>query len=111
MKNSQPMEDQILKNKNAYISRKHPYIAISFDIEIGNKFKPQTVLPTVSQTLDLYHQYEDAAPVGVFAVLPQTVFGSKSMDQMNKKKYLKLNQEYKEISQKFNFLSSVIYNN
>ncbi|MCE6237779.1 hypothetical protein [Acinetobacter pittii] len=95
----------------ADVSKKYPHIPISFDIEIGNKFKPQTILPIVNQTLDLYHQYEGAAPVGVFAVLPQTVFGSESMDQMTKKKYLKLNQKYEEIAKKVDFLSPVIYNN
>ncbi|EEY75961.1 hypothetical protein [Acinetobacter calcoaceticus] len=95
----------------ADVSKKYPHIPISFDIEIGNKFKPQTVLPIVNQTLDLYHQYEGAAPVGVFAVLPQTVFGSESMDQMTEKKYLKLNQQYEEIAKKVDFLSPVIYNN
>ena len=96
--------------KIADFSKKHPDILISFDIEIGNKFKPQTVLPVVNQTLDLYHFFGGKAPVGVYGILPQNIFGLESIDKNTKEKYMSLNKQYENIAKKIDFLSPVIYN-
>ncbi|MEB6481007.1 hypothetical protein [Acinetobacter vivianii] len=94
----------------AAVSQKYPHIPVSFDIEIGNKFKPQTVLPIVNQTLNLYHQYGGAAPVGVYGILPQSIFGSEYMHKNIEKEYISLNKNYESIAQKVDILSPVIYN-
>lgn len=96
--------------KIVLVSKKFPHIPVSFDIEVGNKFKKETLLPIVNQTLDLYHQYGGAAKVGVFGVLPQSVFGTEKFNHNTQKQYIELNKEYEGIGQKVDFLSPVIYN-
>lgn len=96
--------------KIADLSKRDPLIPISFDIEIGNKFKPQTILPTVNQVLDLYHQYGGAAPVGIYGILPQNVFGLEKMNKNTERQYTQLNQQYESIATKVDFISPVIYN-
>ena len=96
--------------KIADLSKQDPLIPISFDIEIGNKFKPQTILPTVNKVLDLYHQYGGAAPVGVYGILPQDI-ASEKMNKNTEIGYTQLNQQYEGIATKVDFISPVIYNN
>lgn len=85
-------------------------IPISFDIEVGDKFRPETVLPTVQKTLDLYHQFGGKAPVGLYGVLPQNMYGTEALNNKQIEKYKALNQTYETISSQVNFLSPVIYN-
>lgn len=103
-----PDPDKI--KKIAELSKRLPHIPISFDIEIGNKFDPKTVLPTVTQTIDLYHQFGGSAPIGVYGILPQNVFGSEQFNENTKKQYIELNKQYESIANKVDFLSPVIYN-
>ncbi|HAV4219326.1 hypothetical protein KTH87_13610 [Acinetobacter baumannii] len=106
--NNKPDKEKI--KKIVAISKLNPTIPISFDIEVGNKFKPETVLPVVNETLDLYHQYGGAAPVGIFGVLPQNLFGSEDLNPKTKQLYKELNKQYEGVAQKVNFLSPVVYN-
>lgn len=96
--------------KIANFSKKNPNIPISFDIEVGNKFKPQTILPIVNQTLDLYHEFGGIAPVGIYGTLPQHVSNREPFNKTQKKKHSALNTQYESIATKVDFLSPVIYN-
>ena len=50
---TQDKPDPIKIEKVAKLSRENSDALISFDIEIGNKMKPETILPTVEKTLNL----------------------------------------------------------
>lgn len=87
----------------------NPEIPVSFDIEIGNDRKPETILPVVLETLKLYHTLGGAAEVGVYSLLPVSTEG-----ELYKGKrvegYQKLNQKYEPIAELVDFISPVIYN-
>lgn len=90
---------------------KYPNIPISFDIEVGDRFQPQTILPIVQKTLELYHQFGGKAPVGVYAVLPQERFSRTGISNNEyRQKFINLNQSYEAVASQVNFLSPVIYN-
>lgn len=105
--NDQPDPEKI--RKIAEDSKLSPHIPISFDIEIGNRFAPKTVLPIVEETLRLYHHYGGAAPVGVYALLPQNTYGGK-LDNRKTVLYTDLNKKYESIAKQVDFLSPVFYN-
>lgn len=105
--NDQPDPEKI--KKIAEDSKFSPATPISFDIEIGNRFAPKTVLPIVKETLRLYHQYGGAAPVGVYALLPQNTYGGK-LDSGKTVLYTDLNKKYESIAKQVDFLSPVFYN-
>lgn len=106
--NGQPDEAKIKIIANA--TKANPSIPVSFDIEVGDKFKPQTLLPIVNTTLDLYHKHGGAAPVGVYGVLPQIIFADEQFDSSTKKRYVQLNKAAEGIAKKVDFLSPVLYN-
>lgn len=54
MTNQQPDSEKIKLIAQSTVYNKTP---ISFDIEIGNRFKPETNLPVIIKTLQLYKQY------------------------------------------------------
>ena len=89
---------------------KYPNIPISFDIEVGNRFQPQTVLPIVQKTLELYHQFGGKAPVGVYGVLPQGLPRTEIVNNEIRQKFINLNQRYEAVASQVNFLNPVIYN-
>lgn len=95
--------------KIAEASKLAPTVPVSFDIEIGNRFAPKTVLPIAEETLRLYHKYGGAATVGVYALLPQNTHGGK-IDGGKKALYIDLNKKYESIAKQVNFLSPVFYN-
>lgn len=95
--------------KIAEESQNAPNIPISFDIEIGDRYKPETVLPVVQETLRLYREYKGAAPVGVYALLPNDTYNHKLVGK-NYQMYLDLNQKYASIAKQVDFLSPVFYN-
>ncbi len=55
----------------------NPEYLVSFDIEIGDKNQPSTILPTVNKTLDIFHTYNQSSLVGVYGILPQNTSGVK----------------------------------
>lgn len=89
---------------------KYPNIPISFDIEVGDKFRPETVLPTVQKTLELYHQFGGKAPVGVYGILPQSLYSKETFNSDKITKYTNINKYYESIILQVDFLSPVIYN-
>lgn len=103
--------DPVKIKKIADESKFSPEIPISFDIEKGDNFKPNTVLPIAEKTLDLYHKFGGAAPVGVYALLPQNSYGARRLsNEEAKKTYTDLNKKYESIAKKVDFLSPVFYN-
>lgn len=103
-----PDEQKIKIIANA--TKTNTSVPVSFDIEVGDKFKTQTLLPIVNETLDLYHKHGGAAPVGVYGVLPQIIFADEQFNSNTKKRYIQLNKEAEEIANKVDFLSPVLYN-
>lgn len=95
--------------KIAMLSKQNPEFPISFDIEMGDNNKPESVLPRVIEVLDLYHKHGGKAPVGVYALLPQNTHGGKNAAN-NPQKYISLNKKYEIIASKVDFLSPVFYN-
>lgn len=104
----QPDEEKIKIIANA--TKANPSIPVSFDIEVGDKFKPETLLPIVSKTLDLYHKHGGKAPVGVYGIVPQNIFANETFNSATKQKYTALNKQYEEVAKKVDFLSPVLYN-
>lgn len=111
-------ENQFLTNKKPDFekikkivedSKKNPSIPISFDIEIGNDRKPDTILPTVIDTLRLYHSLGGAAEVGVYSLLPVSTEGE-MLSNERIPGYQILNKKYEPIAELVDFLSPVIYN-
>lgn len=95
--------------KIAINSQNHPEIPISFDLEIGNRNKPETVLPTLLKIINLYHTYDGKAPIGVYATLPQNTFGGSKLTTKRKQQLIKLNKQYEIIANKIDFISPVLY--
>ncbi len=83
---------------------------ITFDIEIGNRFRPETNLPVIIKTLQLYRQYGGQAPVSVYAVLPQNVYGGKKLSSYKMQMYRNLNKEYKSVAELVDIISPSLYN-
>ena len=84
-------------------------IPISFDYELGNRFKPETVLPNISKIIDIYYQSEGVAPIGIYAMLPQNTYGGLKLNEETKERYTKLNKQYEVLAPKINFLSPSFY--
>jgi len=111
-------ENQFLTNKQPDVekikkivedTKKNPEIPISFDIEVGNDRKPETVLPIVLKTLKLYHYLGGQAKVGVYSLLPVSTEGEMLSDARIPG-YQLLNKKYEPIAELVDFLSPVIYN-
>ena len=48
-----------------------PNTPVSFDMEFGHRFKPETVIPRVRAILNHYRSYNLKAFVGIYATIPQ----------------------------------------
>ncbi|HCQ9869378.1 TPA: hypothetical protein OMQ57_000074 [Acinetobacter baumannii] len=92
-------------------SQRYPMVPISLDIEIGNKHKPESMLPMVIESLDLYHKFGGKAEIGVYGVLPQNVHPDEKLGKVLKRNYGSLNKQYEELASKVDFISPVLYNN
>lgn len=103
---TQDEPDPIKIKEIAKLSRENLDALISFDIEIGNKMKPETILPTVEKTLNLYHKNNGNKLVGVYGLLPQNTVGS----NFKPSKYSQLNEKYINIASLTTVLSPVLYN-
>ncbi|MDQ8954037.1 hypothetical protein RFH42_13875 [Acinetobacter rudis] len=90
-------------------SNKNPEIPISFDIELGDRFVPSTVIPTINQVIDLYKEYGGKAKIGIYATLPQQTYGGKNLDDETEKKYIQLNKQYESLAEKIDFISPSFY--
>lgn len=83
-----------------------PAVPISFDLEFGNRFKPETVIPKIKAILTAYHDFKPRAPVGIYAVMPQNTYGWKP----NRHVYDQLNAQYKVLINDVDFISPSLYN-
>jgi hypothetical protein len=83
-----------------------PDIPISFDIELGNRFKPETVIPIIQTILVAYHSYKPKALVGIYATVPQNTYGL----NVTNYSYDKLNAKYASLSEHVDFISPSLYN-
>lgn len=95
--------------KIASDSLENPDIPISFDYELGNRFKPETVLPNIIKIIDLYRFYGGKSKIGVYAMLPQNTYGGKNLTSEEMQKYDSLNKKYEELASKLDFLSPSFY--
>ena len=95
-------------------SQKEPDIPISFDIELGHRYKPETKLPLLMESLSLYHKFNGKAAVGVYSVLPQNpVGGQRLLGEKGKAlqhKLIELNKQYQVLATQVDILSPVLYN-
>lgn len=103
--------DPVKIKEIALESKRYPMVPISLDIEIGDRSKPETVLPIINKSLDLYHEYGGAALIGVFGSLPQNIHPDDDFNLEKRNSYAKLNKQYEEIATKVDFISPVLYNN
>ena len=103
---TQDKPDPIKIEKVAKLSRENSDSLISFDIEIGNKMKPETILPTVEKTLTLYQKNNGDDLVGVYGLLPQNTAGG----NFKNRKYVELNSKYANIASLTTVLSPILYN-
>lgn len=95
--------------KIALESQINPKIPISFDLEIGDRNNPETILPRLLAIIDLYHAHGGKAPIGVYATLPQNTFGGSKLTVKRKAELIELNKQYEIIAEKIDFISPVLY--
>ena len=83
-----------------------PNVPVSFDMEFGNRFKPETVIPYVQTILKYYRSYNSKALVGIYSTIPQNTYGVKPTSLV----YEKLNHPYDSLIHDVNFISPSLYN-
>lgn len=83
-----------------------PEQPVSFDTEFGKRYIPNTVIPRVLKTLEIFRRYNSTNPVGVYATAPQNTYGWRN----NSLIYDALNPAYAPVAEKVDFLSPVLYN-
>lgn len=106
-KDERPDPEKIKRLAQSTVNDQTP---ISFDIEIGNRFRPETNLPIILETLTLYRKFGGQAPVGIYAVLPQNTYGGNRLNPLKAVLYQKLNQQYKAVADLVDFISPSLYN-
>jgi len=104
MTDGKPDEKKIEAIAKSAISS--PKVPVSFDTEFGDRFRPETVIPAVSEILRIYHQVNSVTPAGVYATAPQNTYAWKP----DITKFDALNEKYASIAQQVDFLSPVLYN-
>lgn len=104
MTNGQPDEAKIEAIAKDAINS--PRIPVSFDTEFGDRFKPETVIPKVSEILSIYHRYNTVTPAGVYGTAPQNTYAWKP----DIAHFDALNQKYASVAKEVDFLSPVLYN-
>lgn len=85
---------------------KEPEIPVSFDLEFGKRFHPETVLPKAITILQAYNEANPNARVGVYAMVPQVTYAWKESIYT----YDKLTERYKPLTEHLDFLSPSLYN-
>jgi hypothetical protein len=81
-------------------------VPVSFDMEFGHRFKPETVIPRVKIILNYYRSYNAKAFVGIYATIPQNTYGLKPTGFV----YDQLNHQYDTLINEVNFISPSLYN-
>ena len=87
-------------------SRADPDTPISFDFEMGNRFRPETVIPDITKILHYYRDFDSKARVGIYGTIPQNTYAWHSLIAA----YDALNWRYKPLADWVDFLSPVLYN-
>ncbi|WP_151791656.1 hypothetical protein [Acinetobacter soli] len=101
----------IEKIEKLALSSKNVNYPISFDLEIGNRNKPETVLPTLFSILDIYKANGGNENIGVYSILPQSSVGGINLTSEKKLHLMNLNKKYEILASRINFLSPVFYFN
>ncbi len=83
-----------------------PDVPVSFDVERGNRFHPETVIPHIHRLLSLYRSYHPKAMLGIYGTIPQNTYAWKSSTA----DYEKLNNKYQPLVADLDFVSPVLYN-
>jgi hypothetical protein len=83
-----------------------PDIPVSFDTEFGDRRKPETVIPGVTEILRLFREYNRHTLVGVYATAPQNTYAWNP----GISHYDSLNARYRPVAALVDFLSPVLYN-
>lgn len=83
-----------------------PHIPVSFDTEFGDRFQPQTVIPNVTEIINIFHNNNNNTPVGVYGTVPQDTYGWTD----NMSEYDQLNPQYAPLASIVDFMSPVLYN-
>lgn len=83
-----------------------PNIPVSFDIELGNRFKPETTIPKIKDILTQYRRYQSQGLVGIYATIPQNTYRW----QPTISSYDKLNDQYSILIPYVDILSPSLYN-
>lgn len=104
MTNQQIDSDKIKKIALAAVAM--PSIPISFDMEFGNRFKPETVIPKIITILRYFRHYNIKSQVGIYATIPQNTYGIKPVDGM----YKQLNDQYNLLINWVDYISPSLYN-
>lgn len=92
--------------KIALDALKRPDVPISFDVEFGNRYKPDTVVPSILTILSLFRDINVKSQVGIYATIPQNTYGIKPDDAS----YKQLNKQYERLIDRVDYISPSLYN-
>ena len=81
-------------------------IPVSFDMEFGNRFKPETMIPKIKAILAYYRIYNSKASVGIYATIPQNTYGHTPKNFS----YNQLNHNYDVLIDEIDYISPSLYN-
>lgn len=91
-------------------SKRYPNMPICLDIEIGNGKNADDDLPILIDVLKMYRSLGGAAPIGVYAALPQRIVQNyRGLNEAQKVQYLELNKQYESLAKYVDFLSPTLY--
>jgi hypothetical protein len=83
-----------------------PVRPLSFDLEFGNRFEPETLMPQVQAILHTFRRFNRQNPIGLYALLPQNTYGKQSQSFS----YEHLNSTYSRLKDLVDFVSPSLYN-
>lgn len=92
--------------KIALEAARFPRVPISFDMEFGNRFKPETIIPRVKTILHAFRRYNSVSLIGLYALIPQNTYGLK----MKTLSYKRHNSQYDSLVNEVDFISPSLYN-
>jgi hypothetical protein len=90
----------------ALLTSQNPDTPVSFDMEFGDRFKPETVIPRIKTILHYFRHYNSKSLVGIYATIPQNAYGLPK----NTLAYNTLNRKYDTLIHDIDFISPSLYN-
>lgn len=84
----------------------NPSIPVSFDLEFGNRFKPNTVIPLMQDIIKTFRKYNTKSLVGIYSTIPPNTYGQHAKFLT----YEKLNKNYASLIHTVDFISPSLYN-